>query len=207
MKVYFVRHGESEYNVAERHQHAAVPLSANGKQQAEIVAERFTKIPVDTIISSNYLRALDTAKTIGAKIGKTVEVISLFRERKRPNEIEGLSIKSNKAGQVIEQILENWHNHDWHYSNEENFLDLKNRAQEIIDYLEARTENEILVVTHGGILRVVVLLILLGDQLNSHTFQASFEVLEMANTGITICEKKAGRPWRVLCWSDFAHLG
>lgn len=207
MKVYFVRHGESEYNLSDRHQHPRVTLSATGHQQAAIVAERFSRIPVDVVLSSDYTRALTTAEIIAKKIGQQVEVIELFRERKRPTEIEGLKYNSVKARSVTSQIAQNIHNPEWRFSNEENFMDMKNRAQEIIKYLETRTENDLLVVTHMGILRVVVLLMLLGDQLTSQTFTASFDVLRMANTGITLCEKTDGKPWHLLCWSDYAHLG
>ena len=62
MKLYFVRHGESQGNVAGIHQSGSVALSENGIIQAQKVAERFATIAIDVIFASDYTRALETAK-------------------------------------------------------------------------------------------------------------------------------------------------
>lgn len=38
MRVYFVRHGESEYNAKQLFQHGDVPLSEKGRKQAEFLS-------------------------------------------------------------------------------------------------------------------------------------------------------------------------
>ena len=92
MNIYLVRHGQSEGNLKKFHQGADVPLSKNGKVQAKILAQRFKKIPVDSIYSSPYIRAKQTAEFISKELKLPIEYWDILRERKRPSEIEGLSL-------------------------------------------------------------------------------------------------------------------
>lgn len=55
MKVYFVRHAESEGNVSEFEHADGVNLTEQGRKQAESLAKRFKKIPVGIILSSTYI--------------------------------------------------------------------------------------------------------------------------------------------------------
>ena len=64
MKVYFVRHGQTNSNKESRHQFPETPLSDHGLTQADAVAKRFKHLKVDLIISSPYTRALQTATAI-----------------------------------------------------------------------------------------------------------------------------------------------
>ena len=89
MKVYFVRHGESQGNVLRIHQDGKVKLSDHGQEQAKNVAERFAHINIDVILASDYERAFKTAQTIAKKKDLPVTTTPLLREVKRPTEIEG----------------------------------------------------------------------------------------------------------------------
>jgi broad specificity phosphatase PhoE len=85
--VYFVRHGETDNNAAKVYQDGFSKLSEKGKRQAEVVAERFTRIPVDVVISSDMDRALETAQFIAKRVDKELILSSLFREMLRPSVI------------------------------------------------------------------------------------------------------------------------
>ena len=50
--VYFVRHGQSEDNVAPVFQSPHSPLSAVGRQQAERIAERVSHLSFDALLAS-----------------------------------------------------------------------------------------------------------------------------------------------------------
>lgn len=64
MKVYFVRHGQTKYNVLQEHQPEDAGLSELGIKQAEILAKRFSKIPIDIIYSSPMKRVKQTVEII-----------------------------------------------------------------------------------------------------------------------------------------------
>lgn len=59
MLVYLVRHGESEGNKSQTYQFPETELSETGKRQAEILAERLAKIPIDFVYASILKRALE----------------------------------------------------------------------------------------------------------------------------------------------------
>ena len=70
MKLYLVRHGQTEHNASSLHQDEKVELSKQGKKQAIILAKRFSKIPIELIYSSPMNRARKTAEVINKKIKK-----------------------------------------------------------------------------------------------------------------------------------------
>ena len=64
MKIYFVRHGESEGNVSKIYQHNETALTPQGEKQARTLAKRFLHIPIDLIISSDLKRAKQTSEIL-----------------------------------------------------------------------------------------------------------------------------------------------
>src|SRR4029450_8286333 len=59
--VYFVRHGQSEDNVAPVFQSPDSPLSAVGRHQAARMAARVATLAFDVLLASPYRRAHETA--------------------------------------------------------------------------------------------------------------------------------------------------
>ena len=63
MKVYLLRHGETEGNVKKQYSGVTdTPLTQNGKKQAVDAHLRFEHISFDVVLSSPLSRALDTAR-------------------------------------------------------------------------------------------------------------------------------------------------
>ena len=77
--IYLIRHGESEDNVSHVESRDHTPLSESGKKQAEKLAERFSSVPVDAILSSPFTRAHDTADAVAKAKGIEIE----FSERQK----------------------------------------------------------------------------------------------------------------------------
>jgi broad specificity phosphatase PhoE len=68
---YFVRHGETEWNLEGRVcGRTDVYLSDTGRRQAWLLARRLKSIPFEVMYSSPLRRALDTAHLIGKATGK-----------------------------------------------------------------------------------------------------------------------------------------
>lgn len=209
--VYFVRHAESIGNANDVHQGPDTPLSESGLLQTSFIAERFGSIPIEGIISSDMLRAEKTAYAISEKTGNEVTLSHLFRERKRPTTIFGLPAQSEEAKAIEKAIIDNYNNPDWHYSDEENFFDLRDRARKAIAYLHEREESSLCVVTHGMFLRITIG-VMQDSDIPSHEFLRLSRFLIPKNTGITWCQKghpKAVDPniWQMVTWNDHAHLG
>lgn len=81
LQVYLVRHGETEWNVARRIQgQSDSPLTANGVQQAQQVAERVKSAGITHVISSDLGRTRQTADIIAQACGCEVITDPCLRE-------------------------------------------------------------------------------------------------------------------------------
>jgi len=84
MDIYFVRHGQTDGNVARRHQHTNIALNEVGKRQAALVANRIKQLKPTHLISSTNVRALETARHIGLACDLIPETYPAFEELRRP---------------------------------------------------------------------------------------------------------------------------
>lgn len=207
MNLYFVRHGETQFNALQMHQHNEVPLSPKGTQQAKFVAKRFRDIPIDIIVSSDAVRAQQTAEEIFQIIKRQIFYTPLLRERRNPSEIQGKKHDDPDVMRIKEIIQKNARLTDWHFSDEENFTDLKKRAIEFFDYLSLFKEKNILAVTHEGILMTILGLLIFGNEMTHKEAFHLHETLSLSNTGITLCESDNAGRWKIITLNDHAHLG
>jgi len=175
------RHGESETNATNTfqagNQYDTDPLTPLGVEDADRLAQRLALLPVDLVVSSSYLRARSTAARIAEATGARNVIpvpkgstwadlqaddpdvrnhASLLREIDVPSELQGLGFLDPRARAIQHAALAVADQPNGHYSDEENLHDLWRRAEEIRRYLEARKERLVVVVSHGGILKVWV---------------------------------------------------
>ena len=209
-KIYFIRHGESEGNKGPIRQNAETPLNEKGRMQAQVVATRCKNLPIEAIVSSTMTRARETAEYILEKLPKPIQYSDLFVERRRSSEVLGKPKNDPESLRVEKIIEEHFHQPGFRHSDEETFEDLKERARKALVCLTEQKEDNILVVTHGFFLRVVVAYMLFGDGLTGETCVEIIRKLEMENTGITVFEYRENHsrsPWMLWIWNDHAHLG
>ena len=82
MKLILLRHGRTEWNAQRRFQgQADPPLDDVGRMQAYEVAALIAALGPDRVVSSDLIRALETAQIIGSAIGMPVVVEPRLRER------------------------------------------------------------------------------------------------------------------------------
>jgi len=209
--VYFVRHGQSEGNAGDFHQGPATPITEKGRTQAQFIAERCVTLPIEAVISSAMKRTRETAHVIAKKINKPLESSDLFVERRRPAEQLDRPTNDPEAVRISKILRENFTVPGYRYSNEENFDDLKARAQMALAYLEKRPEKNILVVTHGLFLRALLSVVVFGKELTAREFLKMSDAFYTENTGMTVLclEEHENKPpeWWVWIWNDHAHLG
>ena len=209
MKLYLVRHGETEGNLVHLYQGDSDPLSAKGRAQGAILAKRFESIPLDLILASRYVRAMETAKMVADAKKMPVQVEDLMVERRWPKEIEGKEA-ADPGIQDLRTMLKEKELSDpeWRLSNEERYIDVRERAIQFLAKAQtlSKTHNDILVVSHAHMLKVLLSVIIHGPEVSAKLFRDIFYVISLHNTGITVVEYD-GKQWHIVTFNDHAHLG
>jgi len=208
--VYFVRHGESEHNVAPVFQSPDSSLSERGHAQVKTVAGRISRLPFEVLISSTFQRAKETAEAVAKKTGKQPEYSELFVERIKPTSINGKPCEDEKANMTWRNWEKSLYTPTLRVEDGENFDDLIVRADNALTYLKNRPEKSIVVITHGFFLRTIIARVLLGDILSGESFRRIQKAASMENTGITVIryqgEFEENPIWRLWIYNDHAHL-
>jgi broad specificity phosphatase PhoE len=206
VNVYFVRHAESQDNALNKHQVASVGLSELGIKQAKYVTQRLVTKNIDAIISSPYERARQTAAFISAAVQKPIELTPLLTELKRPTAIEGRHYDDPEAVKIRRAILANLHDPAWRYADEETFFDARERAIHCITFITQLDKRNILLITHGGIIGMIIAVMLHGKEMRAGDFLKLRTFMHADNAGITLCEYMNDTTWKLITWNDCAHL-
>jgi broad specificity phosphatase PhoE len=207
--IYFVRHGETILNAEGIRQGAEGPLTEKGRQQALATARKFPKKKgrPQIIFSSPFQRTKETAEIIAQELGfKKINYLDLLKERKNPSEIIGHSRDEMIVRRIVDRIDKGYHEDDLRYSDEENFLDLRNRAHQLLAFIRHRREKRILMVTHSIFLGMVVSYMLRGEKLTASEFNKLSYFNPISNAGLVICTCRTRflrKPiWKLLMWND-----
>jgi broad specificity phosphatase PhoE len=207
--VYFIRHGETDFNKSQRFQDASTTLSEKGLAQADFLAQRFKTISVETIIASHMVRAWQTAGAIARVTGHVVVECDLFHEVLRPSVVHGKEWEDPSVADIVSHFRRAFGEADGKHSDEENFADVKKRALAALRFIAERPEETLCVVTHGTFLKMLMSVMMCGEK-TTHDFFLSIDNFHYpSNTGITKCELgrfKEGE-WTLHTWNDDAHLG
>ncbi len=150
--IYFLRHGQTKLNRKWVHQFTNTPLSSHGLRQAGKIARKLESIKIDTIISSPYDRAKETADIISGVLDLDVKTSESLMELRKPSTLQGRSWFSIKSLWVMGMQYFKAKNKDWHYSDEENLYEFYVRSQKALNEISSMSEKNILVVTHRGLM-------------------------------------------------------
>lgn len=148
MKLYVVRHGQTDYNIDNKVCGISnVELTDLGKQQAIKAREQLEDQKIDYIFASPLQRAYETAKIINEKYHLNIQIDSRVQEINF-GQFEG--VINNKEFQYYKQ------NHALHYPQGESLFQVVHRVYSFLEELENKyPDKNILVVCHGGIVRVI----------------------------------------------------
>ena len=150
MEVYFVRHGETDGNIARRHQHPNTQLNERGREQIKAVAKELAKLPITHFITSTHYRAVESARIIAETCGLTPTTEDIFEEVQRPLELVG----NRYVG-----LTTFWYALRWFYSvklkDGENYDDFRRRVIAARTYLESLPRDaRVVVVSHAVFINI-----------------------------------------------------
>lgn len=166
MNIYLLRHGETEQNLKGFYYgNLDIDITDKGIKQIEYINDKVKNIPFDKIYISNMKRAKSSADIISRD-----KDIPYIRD-KRLNEMnlgifEGKSYENIKNEYPIEfkGWSDDWKNYD--PPQGESYVDFYERVKDFFqEILELQDEN-ILLVTHGGVIRSILAYIM-GENLDA----------------------------------------
>jgi broad specificity phosphatase PhoE len=147
------RHGETDWNRDGRFQgHSDTSLNERGREQARALAEDVDGVEV--IYSSDLRRAVETAEIVAERVGLRVNVDPRLRERSF-GAWEGLTRTEIEAS--FREDFDRWRTGDGFGARDaETHEALAARIEAFLaDVLERHPDETVLVITHGGSIRVV----------------------------------------------------
>ena len=158
MNWYFMRHGQINSNLNHVYSgRSDEALNETGLQQAHQAAEKVKTVDIDRIICSPLVRTSQTANIIASENDLEYEIDDSFIEMAF-GPWEGKSETWISGHYPIEWALWNRAPHQLQLPRRETLLELQNRVVRRLHKLAATGEEEnILVVSHVSIIRVVLL--------------------------------------------------
>lgn len=225
MIIYLIRHGRqssSDCNVN-------VPLSPEGRRQAQLLGERMKRYPVDALYSSDLIRAEETAKIafqdreglveqlqirsglaevdFGALTGRPDKEVKAFYRDYYQDQMElfeeGRIQKGNALDEVNEFVGDFFVPTEeiWYPEGEDGPSVLSRVMPVIQEWIESEKQN-IAVITHGGVIRILLTALFGGDFAKRLLFGTSLENCSI--TQLYFDEEQHG--FYLDRFNDYAHL-
>lgn len=138
--IYFVRHCKVEYTEDDYTR----PLSEQGKVDVHTVTQLFGNIEIDVIISSPYIRAIETINGVAKQKGLPIEYYDDLRERKLSNKYI-----DDYQGFVSKQ----WKDFSYKLDDGEALVEVQSRGNKVITKILNRHKGKnVIIGTHGTFL-------------------------------------------------------
>lgn len=149
MIIYFIRHGETEWNkkkITQGHQDS--PLTLKGKNNAEKLGRILRNKNIEIIYSSDLGRCIETSNIINKWLKVKIVKAKELRER-------NFGDFNGQPDKKVKKIL-NLKDLDEKAPNGESFNDQKKRVALFIKKLFAKKFKKILLVVHDGTARAIL---------------------------------------------------
>lgn len=194
-----IRHGQTEANLAGVLQgHLDTSLDDIGRRQAQCTAERLKEKHFDILFSSDLKRAAETAQILAIKLKIEVVYTKALREWNL-GELEGR--KSSELSKEYPEIMNvfQFESGDIPTPGGESWGQVLRRVNDFLEYAATLyNRKNILLVTHGGIMRAIY-----------HKIAGPIPsglLLPMTSNASYSSFAKRGKYWQLCCWNDISHL-
>lgn len=191
MTLLLIRHGETELNAGRVVQFPDTPLGANGIAQALRLGRHLSTRNIGMVLSSDYRRARMTAACVVAHCGAPMVEHASLRERNF-GDFRGSAYADHgmdiMAPDVIPPNGEGW----------AAFHARVDEAWKLIQDYVAKVDGDLVVVTHGLVLRS-----LFERKLDLGAVALTPDLV-VHNTSVTLVDR--GAPWRLRELASIAHL-
>lgn len=146
--IYLIRHGQTKMNKGQRHQGPDEPLTEQGREQVRTLIEFLKEEKIDTLVSSPYARARETADMVGEALGLTYSIEPSVREFGRPLSLYGRHHLSPASFRYFFDLYRHRLNLLWDKEGAENLAHVRERVRDARTMLEDTPGERIAVISH-----------------------------------------------------------
>ena len=203
MEIYFVRHGQTIWNVEKRFQGLSdSPLTELGITQAKLLGEKLKDIKFDKFYSTSLKRANDTANYIKGNRKQEVEIFDDFVEISM-GDMEG--IQQEEFKKLYPEQVKNFFFNQLEYNPSsfkgESFLEVRERVAKGLDKFIKLNKNyeRVLVVSHGATLKTLL------HYISGKDISTLSDESIPKNTSYTIVKYENGK-FEIIDFSNTSHL-
>ena len=151
MKIYYVRHGQTDWNLAKKMQGGGTErdLNETGIKQASETKKELKNLKYDIVVCSPMNRARQTAEIINQDNDVKTIIDERIRERKL-GDLEGHEITEKIEKQIWDYDL------NYQIQNGECLHDFEKRILDFLEDIKQKySDKTILIVAHGGVAKVI----------------------------------------------------
>ena len=200
-RLILTRHGETDWNARHKIQGSTdIPLNETGRAQARLLARRLANVEIQAIYSSDYQRALDTARAVHAHHPDAqLEILEDLRERSW-GELEGHTWKDIERDhpEAVRGITSG--DLDFTPPGGESKKFVLNRIMRALGRIvRVHPDQRVLAVTHGGVVSLI-----LKHALNVDV--AAPTPFRVENCALHILDTEDGGHWYIHSLNDMSHL-
>ncbi|MBT2668688.1 histidine phosphatase family protein [Bacillus sp. ISL-4] len=140
-KIYIVRHCEAQGQPSESQ------LTEKGSKQAKYLVDFFSNVKIDRIISSPYLRAIQSVEPLSEKTNIKIEIDERLSER---------TLSTTDLPDWYEKLKATFNDMELKFEGGESSQEAKNRIVNVVEeVLKSGTENTV-IVSHGNIISLLL---------------------------------------------------
>ncbi|HTN93246.1 MAG TPA: histidine phosphatase family protein [Gallionella sp.] len=155
-RICFIRHGETDWNVAKRIQgQTDIPLNETGNAQALAMAFNAVHHDFSAIYSSDLVRAHDTAKMVAARCGLEVKTMAQLRERNF-GIFQGITALEGKKRHPEAYTRYMARDPDYDFETGESLAGFAGRVRDAVNHLTRHHGGQtIAAICHAGVLDIL----------------------------------------------------
>ena len=138
---YFLRHGQTDWNVAKRIQgQTDIPLNDRGREQARLAGKKISTLDISAIYASQLSRAYETAELVKPHHSTPISIVEDLKE---------VTIGERDGHPSGDWYLQ-WKSGNLEITGAETRVAFRKRVLKGINYV-LNQENTPLIVSHGGV--------------------------------------------------------
>ncbi len=186
-QLYLIRHGQTDWNLEKKLQgQTDIPLNETGREQARTLAQKLKNETFHAVYSSPLKRAHETAQIINHLHGHEINLHDDLMEASY-GFIEGMKIEEFQQKATVHAMDRHGRLHHKLDPSAESYFEVYHRVRPFLDSLLQKHHGQnILIITHGALMRSIMAIIEDIDLQEIHIPNAGCLILQEKDSTLSV---------------------